>query len=146
MVPLSFYRYVRYAMAILICHYALPYSSGSQLQSLSTHNSTHFCCSPRNINTWFNSLRAWWLVDKLNQVCLSRATIQMCTVGCTQRLELGTTVLEDVYLVSRLVLTLTKVLSTARTEQHTTSMTNSAVRNVFLKLGSEQTLYLKLMV
>jgi hypothetical protein len=34
-------------------------------------------------HTSFNSLRAWWLVNKLNQVCLSRVTITMCTVGGT---------------------------------------------------------------
>ena len=31
----------------------------------------------------YTSFRAWWLVDKLNQVCLSRVTIQMSTVGDT---------------------------------------------------------------
>jgi hypothetical protein len=49
-----------------------------------TPNSTHFCCR-------LKSLRAWWLVDKLNQVCLSRTTTKMCTVGGTGSLELGTT-------------------------------------------------------
>ena len=41
--------------------------------------------------TWINWSRAWWLVDKLNQVCLYWATIKMCTVGGTRGPELGTT-------------------------------------------------------
>jgi hypothetical protein len=33
----------------------------------------------------------WWLVDKLNQVCLFGATTKMCADGGTQWMELGNT-------------------------------------------------------
>lgn len=46
----------------------------------------NFVISPDK-NTWFNSLRAWWL---LNHVFLSRATIKMCTVWVTRGPELRT--------------------------------------------------------
>ena len=48
----------------------------------------------------FNSLRAWWLVDRLNQVCLSRVTINMCTVGGTQGSGLGNTDIISMCIIS----------------------------------------------
>jgi hypothetical protein len=63
-------------------------TSASQLQSLSSPISTWFCCSIGQ-----TSSRAWWLVDELNQVCLSRATIKMCT--STGGTELGSSGLDQ---------------------------------------------------
>ena len=53
----------------------------------------HFCCSP-NKHTWFNSLRARWLVDKLNQVCFVHGYNKTVLLVVTRGSELGTTGLQ----------------------------------------------------
>ena len=65
----------------------IDYSSVSQLQYPPQQ---HTCLSQpqTNIPDLINQM-AWWLVDKLNQMCLSRVTINMYTVGGTRGPGLG---------------------------------------------------------